>query len=206
MLRTWLHRGLATAIALGFVNPAWSLEFALHANSSSPALNAVLATGTLVKGDVERLASLLATLPDKPHTAIYLASLGGDLYEGMRLGTYLRDRRIKSVVEGGADCASACAIAFLGGTDNQGEPWRSSSTNSRLGFHAFTGTEVDADTVQRVVSDILTYGTYVDAPTELLIVNFATPSREIYWVPDQDLCRLGIRLWSVTTDRFVCNG
>jgi hypothetical protein len=166
----------------------------------------VLATGAVVEGDVDRLSSFLSALPGKPHTAIYLASPGGDLYEGMRLGKFFRDRRIKSVVEGGAYCASACAIAFLGGTDSQGQPWRSSSTNSRLGFHAFTGTEIDADAVQSVVSDILLYGTYVDAPMELLIVNFATPSNEIYWVPDRDLCRLGIRLWSVTANSFVCNG
>lgn len=206
MLRTWLHCAFAAGLALGLVGTAWGMEFALHANSRSPTLNAVLATGPVVEGDVDRLSSFLSALPDKPHTAIYLASLGGDLYEGMRLGAFFRDQRIKSVVEGGADCASACAIAFLGGTDNQGKPWRSSSTNSRLGFHAFTGSTISADEVQKVVSDILWYGTYVDAPTELLIVNFATPSNEIYWVSDNDLCRLGIRLWSLTANSFVCNG
>lgn len=182
------------------------MEFSLHANNRSPTLNAIMALGPVVTGDKERLDDFLSTLPDKPHTAIYLASLGGDLYEGMRLGELFRERGIKTVVEGGADCASACAIAFLGGTDSQGRPWRSSSTNSRLGFHAFTGGAVDTDEIQRVVSDILRYGVYVDAPTELLIVNFATPSNEIFWVSDKDLCKLGIKLWSVATDSFACNG
>jgi hypothetical protein len=63
--------------------------------------------------------------------AVYLNSPGGTLYEGMRLGRMFKDERIKTVVEGGEMCASACAIAFLGGRDRQGVKWMSSTTTSR---------------------------------------------------------------------------
>jgi len=136
-----------------------------------------------------------------------LASPGGNLYEGMKLGLYFRQERIKTIVEGGEDCASACALAFLGGTDTKGQPWRSSSTNSRLGFHAFRGIEKTAssDDVQLIVADMLRYGKAVDAPIELLIQGFSTPSENIFWVSSGDVCALKIKLWSNDTKRFVCN-
>ena len=186
----------------------FSLEYALHPNNKSKTLTAILATGAVEENDVERLSSFLHKLTLKKRIAVYLASPGGNLYEGMRLGLFFRQHRIKTVIEGGYDCASACALAFLGGTDNAGKPWRSSSTNSRLGFHAFRGISeqaIDSDELQSTVADILRYGTTVNAPIELLIASFSTPSKDIFWVSQTDICALGIKLWSTETDRFVCN-
>jgi hypothetical protein len=181
------------------------MQFIEHPNNASPTLTAILGIGDISPGDTEKLIELLHNTGRKKNTAIYLASPGGDLYEGMRLGLFFRSARIKTVVEGGMDCASACALAFLGGTDNNGRAWRSSSTNSRLGFHAFSGYNLSQNDVQRVVADILSYGKNVDAPIDLLIVNFATPSEDISWVSQSELCALGIKLWSVSSDSFVCN-
>lgn len=99
--------------------------------------------------------------------------------------------------------------AFLGGTDNSGNPWRSSSTTSGLGFHAFSDPAsgpIGPEEVQQVVADILQYGTTVRAPRELLIAGFRTPQHEIFWVSQKDICALGIKLWSVELDAFICNG
>jgi hypothetical protein len=194
----WLIVGVRSAV---------SLEFAVHENSSRT-LTAFLATGKVEMLDVERLDALLLRQPKRANTAVYLSSPGGDLYEGMRLGLFFKERRIKTIVEGGGLCASACAIAFLGGSDGGGRPWRSSSTDSRLGFHAFRGVSdgrIHSDDVQRIVADILRYGKRVDAPIELLIASFATPSADVFWVSHGDICSLGIKLWSNEERRFVCN-
>lgn len=45
-----------------------------------------------------------------------LDSPGGSYVEGLTFAQYLRDNRIASIVEAGAECYSACAFAFLGGT------------------------------------------------------------------------------------------
>jgi hypothetical protein len=195
---------LASVMPIGH---AYSFEYSFHANNKST-LTAILAIGVIEPGDTERLDRFLSAVPRKNNTAIYLASAGGNLYEGMKLGLYFRQNRIKTVVEGGHDCASACALAFLGGTDNKGMPWRSSSTNSRLGFHAFravTEMSISTDGVQKIVADILVYGKYVDAPIDLLIAGFSTPSQDIFWVSQEDICALGIKLWSNTSNQFVCN-
>ena len=185
-----------------------AMDFIVHPGNVSANLTPVLATGEIVSGDTVKLKSVLASLPVRKNTALYLSSPGGNLYEGMRLGLFFRANGIKTVIEGASDCASACAIAFLGGTDRNGKTWRSSSSNSRLGFHAFAGNDgpqLNSDEVQRVVSDLLNYGKAVDAPIELLISGFATPSNSIYWVPQVDICKLGIKLWSVDKNSFICN-
>ena len=111
-----------------------ALEYQLHPNNKSM-FTAVLATGVIELGDTQRLDTLLRTLPQTSNKAVYLASGGGNLYEGIKLGLYFHDKRIKTVVEGGRECASACALAFLGGTDSKGLPWRSTQ---RIAAWAFT--------------------------------------------------------------------
>jgi hypothetical protein len=196
-------------IIMGFAcgQPA-AMEFTTHPNASSmPAVTAVLAVGEIAQGDTKRLAAFLARQEVRQNTAVYLASPGGSLYEGMRLGMFFKNRRIKTVVEGDGVCASACALAFLGGRDKQGRPWRSSSSNSLLGFHAFSspGSSLqDANETQAVVSDVLSYGREVDAPLELLILNFSTPSDAMYWLDEDEICSLGIKLWDVPGHKFTC--
>jgi hypothetical protein len=166
-----------------------------------------LAQGSIVSGDLERLHAFLDRQPQRRFTAIYLSSPGGSLYEGMRLGRYFKANRIKTVVEGGRECASACALAFLGGHDENGLPWRSSSDNSSLGFHAFAARGQglqDMNETQRVVADVLAYGRDVGAPLDVLVVTFATPSHSMYWLSHQEVCSLGIKLWSNTYNRFLC--
>lgn len=64
---------------------------------------------------------------------------------------------------------------------------------------------LNPDEVQKVVSDLLRYGNAVDAPIELLISGFSTPSDSIFWVSNNDLCLLGIKLWSDAHNKFMCN-
>lgn len=201
-------RRVALVFVLCFSEQAVALEFTVHANDKSKTLTAVLASGPVEEGDTERLAEFLRRSTIKKNVAVYLSSPGGNLEEGIRLGLFFKEQRIKTVVEGGEYCASACALAFLGGTDSNGSPWRSSSTNSQLGFHAFKGlsNEMNSDDLQQVVARILEYGKRVSAPIDLLIKGFATPSESIFWVPNEDICALGIKLWSNETKRFVCNG
>lgn len=187
-----------------------ALEFRRHPDADTATVNAILATGSIRAGDTDRLVSYLDQLPTKKYTVIHLSSPGGDLYEGMKLGRLFRKQRIKTVVEGGEMCASACALAFLGGRDRNGRPWMSSTTTSHLGFHAFRNGDGSltgsTDEVQSVVAKVLEYGREVDAPIDVLIANFGTASSEMYWFRRNELLHLGIKVWDMTNDCFLpCN-
>jgi hypothetical protein len=197
---------LTIAVLIIATSSASGLDFRIHTVNSKK-LNAVGADGKINKGDAQRLAQILRNLPSKPNTAVYLSSPGGNLYEGMRLGLLFRRAKVKTVIEGGKSCASACALAFLGGRDNRGNRWMSSTTTSRLGIHAFRladGTRsASTDRTQRIIADILEYARLVEAPAEILVKTFRTPSRDIYWLRTDELLRLGVRVWDMQRNCFV---
>lgn len=188
------------------LSPLYALNYTLHDNNSKT-LNAIYAKGEVKANDTKRLDEFLDKLPNKKHTAIYLDSPGGNLYEGINLGMYFQRNRIKTVVQAEKMCASACAIAFLGGTDYSGNKWMSSTTNSHLGFHAFRNAngvkKIDSNSAQKTVGDILRYGKSVEAPMDIFIHNFSTPSEKMYWFSTQELLDLGIKVWDIDRDCFV---
>lgn len=183
-----------------------SLEFYTHENNSKT-LNAIMAIGEIKHNDAEKLDRYLSKLPYKKNTAIYFDSPGGNLYDGMRLGEYFKKHRIKTVIQGYKICASACALAFLGGTDRNGNKWMSSTTTSKLGFHAFSNADgtkyANSDNTQKAVADILTYGEYVGASMKIFIKQFSTPSNDIYWFSTQEELNFGIKVWDIENERFI---
>lgn len=195
---------------VGSVQRVHSLEFTRHQNDSIK-LNAIAVTGEVRNGDAQRLKDYISTLSPKANIAVYLNSPGGSLYEGMQLGRVFMSMRIKTVVEGNEMCASACALAFLGGRDRQGKKWMSSTTTSRLGFHAFRngdGTKTDnTDNTQLIVSHVLQYGKDVDAPIDILIRAFGTSASDMYWFSEDELLQLGVKIWDMSGKCFVpCKG
>lgn len=102
-------------------------------------------SGPIEEGDADRLRVLLARLKktapptsDRPLT-IELSSIGGDLYEGLKIGYLLREYSVATVVRAKDLCLSACALAFLGGTANRTGPLfvpsRSIEIGGQVGFH-----------------------------------------------------------------------
>lgn len=91
--------------------------------------------GETVAGDVDLLADLYASFvhcrtecsPDsgRPTAVVTLNGPGGNYTEGLGLADFFRANNIATVIESGAECFSACAFAFLGGT--------AYSSNDRIG-------------------------------------------------------------------------
>lgn len=122
----------------------------------------------------------------------------------------MKRNRIKTIVDGHKTCASACALAFLGGTYRNGNRWMSTTTTSQLGFHAFRNADgtryEDTDRTQSLVGEILEYGQVVEAPMEIFVRNFKTPSNDMYWFSTQEALSLGIKVWDMHNDCFVGDG
>lgn len=201
-----LNLSIVFLMLIIILTPSLALEFRIHENNSKT-LNAIMATGKIRLDDTNKLEQFLSMQPRKRHTAIYFNSPGGDLSEGIKLGKYFHQNRIKTVIQGESMCASACALAFLGGTDRKGNKWMSTTTTSLLGFHAFSQSDgklhMNTDVTQRVVAQILEYSKFVNAPRDLIIKNFMTPSKNMYWLSDPEALRLGIKVWDIENKRFM---
>ena len=105
-------------------------------------------TGMIEAGDSDKLRKMVEKLrgtgppaPGAPLATIELSSKGGDLYEGLKLGYLFREFDIATVVRKDDLCLSACALAFLGGTQSHAHqqvvPSRSLEIGGQVGFHNF---------------------------------------------------------------------
>ena len=61
---------------------------------------------------------------------VYLSSGGGFLHDGYEMGKLFRKYGVQTIITGGQECSSSCAIAFLGGK------YRGMEHDSKLMFHA----------------------------------------------------------------------
>lgn len=82
--------------------------------------------GPFEPGDGERFVR--TAVADK--AVVVLESPGGNLLAGIGMGEHIRMKGYASAVPAGAICASACALAWLGGVKRFG------TETSKIGFHA----------------------------------------------------------------------
>ncbi|MFI4998893.1 MAG: hypothetical protein ACHQK9_03340 [Reyranellales bacterium] len=118
---------------------------ALHAAAAPRTIHL---TGMIEAGDVRTLRNVLTQMSTAaardgggPLT-VELSSLGGDVYEALKLGYLFREFRVATVVRNGDVCLSACALAFLGGTSGSDPldplPDRNIELGGTVGFHSFS--------------------------------------------------------------------
>jgi hypothetical protein len=84
--------------------------------------------GELELSDIDSFRAKAEPLP-AGRTTVEFRSKGGRLLAGIRIGAQIRAKRFNTVVPDGAQCASACALAWLGGVR------RFVGEYSSVGFH-----------------------------------------------------------------------
>ena len=89
----------------------------------------ILVEGDFELDDVERFRSKVATLSTSRVTVAFRSD-GGSLVAGIRIGTVIREKKFATVIPDAASCASACALAWLGGAK------RFMGQGASVGFHA----------------------------------------------------------------------
>ncbi len=177
-MRAWLVAmvGLAAGLA-GMSAPAQAAQFGVSRNGAVPM---ILVAGDFAYGDGERFQRIAATLP---RAIVAFDSAGGNLMAGLKIGETMRARGYSSLVPEGSVCASACAIAWLGGAK------RYLSSGGRLGFHAASGSDgVSAPGNALVGAYMAKLGLTEDAVYALTAAN----PDEIAWLDFAGAKQLGI--------------
>lgn len=134
------------AATVMIATPASAIEISMeHGNATSK----IIVTGPIERGDAKRFRDFWdENAYDSFRFVVSLDSPGGSLMDGIEIGQFLRKngahtevRRYSPAVEGqyyreerpGAECYSACALAFMGGVE------REVADDSKIGFHQFYG-------------------------------------------------------------------
>jgi hypothetical protein len=108
-------------------SPARSVAAEITVNPRDGGLSTVLVSGPIEAGDSQKFRALTQGLS---RGLVIFNSPGGFLTEGLAVGEQLRLAGFASAVAENTLCASACALAWLGGRP------RLMRDSSRIGFHA----------------------------------------------------------------------
>lgn len=168
----------------------------------------VLAEGVITSKTPQRFRNFMATDGGRVRM-ISFNSNGGDLIAAMQLGEEIRKRKLDSyqtrqhtqviyqngrptlderIIVTDAVCASACFLAFLGGTARVIEP------DALLGVHQFYGSRLDlgqsaTQTLSVIVSD---YIESMGVSRQVLDIASLVPPDRMHWLTEQELKTLRV--------------
>jgi hypothetical protein len=202
---------VALAICLLFVERSGAAEFSISAQSKVDYLRIDM-TGAIDPGDLFKLMSALNQVrydkTDKIKKAIvFLDSEGGDVKESLVIGRFLRAQRLRTGIASGARCSSACAYAFLGGTQRYyALAHRQKSSMGGLGVHAFRIESNQASfsdkemknqiqLAQKEMFELVKYFREVDADPRLLTLAVETEPPAMHWVTNSEAIEFCIFVW-----------
>jgi hypothetical protein len=182
MMRWFGFFGLLLASSISWPS-ARAAEFKV---STTPidGMTAIAVIGTLELSDGERFAHIASA---SRRALVIFNSNGGNLLAGLRIGQLIRLRDFVTLVPDGARCASACAIAWLGGARRFMQP------TARIGFHAAysieNGVPIETGAGNALVGAYLSRLGLSDEA--ILYIEQAHPN-EINWLTKEDAEEVGI--------------
>ena len=119
-------RILVAVMALLFAVPV-AQAASIDVRSSGGVMALVMVEGDLELTDIEAFRNKVASVGK---AAVAFRSDGGSLLAGIRIGMMIRVHNFTTVVPDASQCASACAVAWLGGVH------RFLGQGAKVGFHA----------------------------------------------------------------------
>jgi PAN domain len=125
---------LAFAIAFSIPAPAKSETLYSSFIHDDRIPNTLFLTGEIKLGDSFELRKALR---NHDVNIVVMGSAGGNLYEGLQMGSILRDKGISTYVPPGVNCESSCANMFFGGTNRKAD--------GELGVHQFYSNNGERD-------------------------------------------------------------
>jgi len=144
----------------------------------------IIVAGELNQSD-EKKFNLIAQRYTKG--AVLFVSPGGNLVAGIEIGRIIRLCNFATGVAPKTRCASACALAWLGGTQ------RFLSSTSLIGFHAASVVDKSGATESGLGNAIVgSYLTTLGLPLSAVIYIAKSPPDEITWLNVSDAKQVGI--------------
>lgn len=180
---------LAIAASIAWYGAAYAdiIIERLPIENSSPIL---LLKGDFTQGDSpDLLAKEVATSGAK---VITFNSDGGNVVMAMAYGRMIRSLGLSTLQLRSSQCASACALAFVGGATRQAEP-------GAIGVHQSSfspDTEIEGRTavaaVQALTAQIMTYLLEMDVDPKLLQLSLSVPSDDMRYLTASEMQNFGV--------------
>jgi hypothetical protein len=152
----------------------------------------IAVTGELEPGDERRFSNIAVQAKG---AVVSFNSLGGFVPAAIQIGKAIRLEGFATVVSEGNTCASACALAWLGGVT------RYMGNSSRVGFHAAYINTIGEKQVSSVGNALI--GGYLNGLgySESAIAYFTSaPPEGVRWLTFTEASRLGIEVRNIADE------
>jgi len=146
--------------------------------------------GTIVEGDLQKLQQMVNMNHWKEKLVIMFHSPGGNVFEAIKIGRYIRHKKFITIVVDDNICYSACFFSFIGGI------FRAIDPKGEIGVHQFSGGQGDADSVQfttqLLTSDLIDYTETMGVSAQTIKIAGRTLPQEMYVFNESELTRFNI--------------
>jgi hypothetical protein len=124
-----MHRICASLLVLSLSASTAAQAAEIDVKPAGSGSTLIVIEGDFEHSDVDAFRKKVAALTTSRVTVAFKSD-GGSLVAGIRIGTLIREKKFATVIPDGASCASACALAWLGGSR------RFMGEGATIGFHA----------------------------------------------------------------------
>ena len=172
---------LASALLVGMIVSANAAT--IKYEGTQDGLNAVSITGDVLPGDFNKFAAITNQLAGP--TVVLLNSPGGNVVEGLSIGTAIRRNDYRTAVVNDDICASICGMIWLAGSP------RYRTANSSIGFHAaFRNSDGQESGQANALIGAYLARLGLSYPAVLYVTE--APPDGINWLTPSDAARVGI--------------
>jgi hypothetical protein len=151
--------------------------------------------GDLQLGDEKKFVDVALGTPE---AVVLLGSNGGNLVAGIEIGKAVRLKGFGTFVPDGATCASACALAWLGGRV------RAMGEGAKIGFHAASFSS-NGEVTSAGNALVGAYLNQLGLPTSAVIYISETPPGAIRWLTFADAQAHGIDVKKLDLPKTAAN-
>jgi hypothetical protein len=174
------------AIVMSLFGPLAAEAANIEVRQVDAAVALIMVEGDLELGDIEVFRSKIAPLSK---ATVAFRSDGGSLLAGIRIGMLIRVKNFTTIVPDAAQCASACAVAWLGGAH------RFLGVGSKVGFHAAYVQKAGATTESGPGNAVL--GAYLDQiglPEDAIVYITQAAPNSMKWLNMDEAAQHGIEV------------
>jgi hypothetical protein len=159
-------------------------------NTTSDGYRFVLISGLFLHED--RLEELKRLLRNYNPVFVTFDSPGGNVAKAMEVGRLLREFQVSTLQPRALDCASACALAFLGGVGRYAEPGAIGVHRSSFAATHRIDAEVAVAAVQLMTAEIMSYMAEMGANPTLLQLALKYGSNDIRYLSAGEMSDYGV--------------
>lgn len=185
MDRFWAITGLLGSLLSLATAPA---EAAITVQPMTEEYRIMIVTGDFEYG--QDLTAIFRQIQSYGPDIVTFDSPGGNIYSAMALGRFLRSSGLTTMQLRSLECASACSLAFIGGSIRMAEPGSIGVHQSSFSVEGAASEQVAA--VQSVTADVLSYLREMDVDAGLLETALRYHSSDIRYLSASEMDMFGV--------------